>query len=169
MDVYTIWCGLNSRGSADGVFKLFSTAALSGDPRVGEVGEKGYKLGGNGEPRSTVLFETWNERLESAINRIRGKSEDQRRLFEVLARLHVLKGWGYAKLARLVFGPDQEANELKKNGDRIRKWIQGAIRHIRAEKRRNEAKRQKKCRDATAGREYGGTANNGDPTGDERT
>ncbi len=105
---------------------------------------KGYQPGSNGDPRSTMLFEMWNDRLESAIGKVRGKTKHQRQLYEVLARLHVLKGWEYAKLARLVYGPGLEPEELERAAERIRKWIEEPIRHVKAEKKRNEAKRKKK-------------------------
>ncbi len=138
-----------------------------GDPLIEQAEEKGYQPASNGEPRSTILFETRNEPLESAIRRVQGKNEDQRRLYEVLARLHVLKGWEYGKLARLVYGPGLEPEELGKAADRIRYWIKGPIRHIRAEKERNEAKRKKK-RDNTAGDGTDVGPANDDSTGDDR-
>ena len=66
-------------------------APVVGDPLIEQAEEKGYQPASNGEPRSTFLFETCNEPLESAIRRVQGKSDDQRRLYEVLARLHVLR------------------------------------------------------------------------------
>jgi hypothetical protein len=138
-----------------------------GDPRIERVEEKGYRPASNGEPRSTILFETWNDRLESAIRRVRGKNDDQRMLYEVLARLHVLKGWEYGKLARLVYGPGLEPEELQKAADRIRKWLREPVRHIRAERERNQAKRKKRER----GHAEGDGAERGpanDETGDDR-
>jgi hypothetical protein len=138
-----------------------------GDPRIDQAEEKGYRPASNGDPRSTVLFETWNDRLESAIRRVRGKNDDQRMLYEVLARLHVLKGWEYGKLARLVYGPGLEPQELEKAADRIRKWIQEPVRHIRAERERNQAKSKKKRGRAAGDGAEGGPAND-DSTGDDR-
>ncbi len=140
----------------------------SGDPRVEEAQEKGYRPGSNGQPHSTILLETRDESLEAAIDRVQGKTEHQRRLNEVLARLHILKGWEYEKLARLVFGPGQDEDKLADNGDRIRKWIQEPIRYIRAEKKRNQEERKKKRRDATGHEDDGGLANDRDSTGDDR-
>lgn len=115
---------------------------ILGDPRLDQAEDKGYRPTSNGEPHSTILFETWDDRLESAIRTVQGKNDDQRRLYEVLARLHVLKGWEYGKLARLVYGPGLGPDELRKAGERIRKWIQEPVRHIRGERERNQAKRQ---------------------------
>jgi hypothetical protein len=140
---------------------------LFGDPLVEQAEEKGYRPGSNGVPRSTILFETWNDRLESAIRRVRGKNDDQRMLYEVLARLHVLKGWEYAKLARLVYGPGMEPAELGKAADRIRKWIREPVHHIRAERERNQAKRKKK-RGRAAGDGADGGPGNDNPIGDDR-
>lgn len=150
------------------VCKRYRRGPRYGDPRFGEATEKGYQPGGNGEPRSTVLLQTWDDRLESALRRVRGTNDDQRRLYGVLARLHVLKGWEYAKLARLVFGPDQEPTNLAKNVERIRKWIQEPIRQIRAERKRNQAKRREKRPDAAGDEDDGGIANDGDRTDDDR-
>jgi hypothetical protein len=140
---------------------------VSGDPRIEEAEEKGYQPASNGEPRSTILFETWNDRLESAIRTVRGKNDDQRMLYEVLARLHVLKGWEYGKLARLVYGPGLEPDELRKAGDRIRKWIQEPVHHIRAERERNQVKRKKKRGNPAGDGTDGGPAND-DSIGDGR-
>ena len=138
-----------------------------GDPRIEQAEEKGYQPASNGEPRSTILFETWNDRLESAIRRVQGKNDDQRRLYEVLARLHVLKGWEYGKLARLVYGPGLEPDELGKAADRIRKWIREPVRHIRA--RRSGTRRSGRRNEATP-RATGPTRGpaNDDSTGDDR-
>ena len=138
-----------------------------GDPRIEQAEEKGYRPASNGEPHSTILFETWDDRLESAIRRVRGKNDDQRMLYEVLARLHVLKGWEYGKLARLVYGPGLEPDEVRKAGERIRKWIREPVQHIRAEKERNMAKRLKKRGPATGVGDEGGPANDGS-NGDDR-
>jgi hypothetical protein len=138
-----------------------------GDPRIEQAEEKGYRPASNGEPHSTILFETRNDRLESAIRRVRGKNDDQRMLYEVLARLHVLKGWEYGKLARLVYGPGLEPDELRKAGERIRMWIQEPVRHIRAERERNQAKRTKERVHAPGDGAGGGPANS-DSTGDDR-
>jgi hypothetical protein len=143
-------------------------APVAGDPLIEQAEEKGYRPASNGEPRSTILFETWNDRLESAIRRVQGKNDDQRMLYEVLARLHVLKGWEYGKLARLVYGPGLEPNELCKAGERIRKWIREPVRHIRAERERNQAKRKKQRGHAPGDAAEAGPAN-GDSTGDDRT
>jgi hypothetical protein len=143
-------------------------APVFGDPRIEQSEEKGYQPASHGEPRSTILFETLNERLESAIRKVRSKNDDQRMLYEVLARLHVLKGWEYNKLARLVYGPGLESEELGKAADRIRKWIQEPVRHIRAERDRNQAKRTKKRGDAAGDGAEGGPANV-DSIGDDRT
>jgi hypothetical protein len=138
-----------------------------GDPRIEQAEEKGYQPASNGEPHSTILFETWNDRLESAIRRVRGKNDDQRMLYEVLARLHVLKGWEYGKLARLVYGPGLGPDEVRKAAERIRKWIREPVQHIRAEKERNKAKRQKKSGPAAGDGAEGGPAND-DSNGDDR-
>ncbi len=143
-------------------------APVSSDPLIEQAEEKGYRPASNGEPRSTILFETWNERLESAIRTVRGKNDDQRMLYEVLARLHVLKGWEYGKLARLVYGPGLEPDEQRKAGERIRKWIREPVRHVRAERERNQAKRSKSRRHAPGDGAETGPAN-GDSTGDHRT
>jgi hypothetical protein len=140
---------------------------VSGDPLIEQAEEKGYQPASNGDPRSTILFETWNDRLESAIRRVRGKNDDQRMLYEVLARLHVLKGWEYGKLARLVYGPGLEPDEVNKAGERIRKWIQEPVRHIRAERERNQVKRKKKRGHAAGDGAEGGPAKD-DSTGDDR-
>jgi hypothetical protein len=142
-------------------------APVFGDPLIEQAEEKGYQPASNGEPRSTILFETLNERLESAIRKVRGKNDDQRMLYEVLARLHVLKGWEYGKLARLLYGPGLEPDELRKAGERIRKWIQEPVRHIRAERERNLAKRIKK-RGRAAGEGAEGSPANDDSVGDDR-
>jgi hypothetical protein len=148
--------------------KRYRRGPSSGDPRVEEVQTKGYQPGSIGDPNSTILFQTVDERLESAIRRTRGKTEAERKLNEILARLHVLKGWGYDKLARLVFGPGLEADELQKAGDRIRKWIQEPIRHVRAEKKRNEEKRKTSRRDAPNGAGKYRPVNDEDLPGDDR-
>jgi hypothetical protein len=149
------------------VSKRNRRAPVTGDPLIEQAAEKGYRPASNGEPHSTILFETWNDRLESAIRTVRGKNDDQRMLYEVLARLHVLKGWEYGKLARLVYGPGLELDEARKAADRIRKWIREPVHHIRAERERNQAKRKKKRGHAAGDGAEGGPAND-DSTGDDR-
>ncbi len=116
-------------------------APAAGGPLVDEAAAKGYQPGSQGDPLSSILFQTWNERLESAMNKVPPMESHQRMLYQVLARLYVLKGWDYQKLARLVYGPGQDEDDIRRQGERIRKWIQQPIRHIRAARKRGRPPR----------------------------
>ena len=75
------------------------------------------------------------------MNKVPPMESHQRMLYQVLARLYVLKGWDYQKLARLVYGPGQDEDDIRRQGERIRKWIQQPIRHIRAARKRGRPPR----------------------------
>ncbi len=92
---------------------------------------KGYAPESLGLPRSSLLFLLDDDDLESAINKLQPKDPDQQMLYRALARLRLLKEWGYNTLARVVFGPRLTEMQLENNADNIRKWLREAMRDVR--------------------------------------
>jgi hypothetical protein len=104
----------------------------NGDPQ--EQSEKGYVPESLGDVHSSLVFHTYDDRLESAINKVERKNPDRRLLHQVLARLHIVRGWEFKTLAGLVYGGGYSDAQLEKMADRIRHWVKEASQDIRKKK-----------------------------------
>ncbi len=114
-------------------------ARTHADERIDEHETLGRVPETLGEPKSTILFSMLDPDFESAIAKLEGGGSHELMLLHVLARLHVLKAWEYRKLAALVYGPDFDSEARNKQAERIRKWIQPAVRDVRAKRAANRA------------------------------
>ncbi len=121
--------------------KQLERAPRPGGPLLEGVDGKGYAPATPGDAHSSILFRTYNEKLESAINKVQRDDDSQQTFYRVLARLYVLKKWTYEDLASLVFGPDQSEVDLVRNGERIRKWIKPAVRDLKSKKKQGSEPR----------------------------
>jgi hypothetical protein len=123
------------RRALDRMRKQTDRGPESASPRLEQADTKGYAPVTLGDARSSILFRTYDAMLESAIEKVQRDDDNQQTFYRVLARLYVLKKWTYEDLASLVFGPDQSAEDLARNGERIRKWIKPAVHDLREKKK----------------------------------